>query len=181
VIKLINTLEELYDALDSLFCGISQICQECHEDDCKGYNWLLPREMDRLYENDVEILEINKNIYFIKPRFGKQDEVNIEMIKPECPLRKNKKCTIYSVRPLVCRMYPLNFSTERDTIYLVLHLDCLYSKKKKGDVVFLSQAVELIKDLNPRLLEEIKKIHRDFNSISKFPIGKNKYLRLSAV
>lgn len=103
--KLINNLEEFYEALDVLLFGISQTCQKCQEEDCKGYLWLLPQEADELYEKEIEILEINKNICFINPFIGKEREIDTEMVKPECPLRKEKRCAIHDCRPLVCRMY----------------------------------------------------------------------------
>lgn len=178
---MINSLEEFYEALDILLSGISQTCQRCQEDDCKGYLWLLPQEVNELYEREIEILEINKNICFINPFIGKEGEINTEKFKPECPLRKEKRCTIHNIRPLVCRMYPLSFFTERSTIYIVLHLDCLYSKERAKDAVFTDQAIKLFKSLDPQLLIAIKEVYRRVDGISKFPNGQNNYVRLGAV
>lgn len=164
-----------------LLNGISQICENCYEEDCKGYIWLLSQERDCLFEEDVEILEVNKDISFINPFSEKNNTVNIETVKPECPLHKKGKCKIHNKRPLVCRMYPLGLNTEKGAIYLVLHLDCLYSKIKMKDIEFLNRSINLISDLNPCLLGYIVETYRRVDQISKFPDGPNNYMRLCAI
>lgn len=178
---MIKKLNELYKALGSLFLGISEVCQQCQDDDCQGFIWLVPQEAERLYQDGVEILEINNNISFLQSFTEKDKKINIEQFKPPCPFCKKKRCTIYSKRPLVCRMYPLAFATENGIVYLILHLDCLFSKQKAADVLFRDRAVTLFKRLHPRLLKKIMETYRCVDSISKFPEGPNKYLRLVVI
>jgi len=179
--KTIKTFSSLHRALDILFQGISEFCRECSDDDCVGYVWLLPKEAEELYEQGIEVLEINNNVNFLHPFAGKNEGVDIEQYQPSCPWRKEKKCTIYSKRPLVCRFYPLGFATEHGTIYLVLHLDCPFSRQKSTDALFQNQIVMLFRRLHPQLLKEILGAYRLVDQISKFPEGPNNYLRLMAL
>ncbi|MGD6807188.1 MAG: YkgJ family cysteine cluster protein [Candidatus Bathyarchaeia archaeon] len=51
-----------------------------------------------------------------------------EMKKPEgkCYFLKNNKCTIYDVRPLICRFYPfeLKFDKDKDSHVFSFTLEC---------------------------------------------------------
>jgi len=174
---MITTLAELYAALDELFCGISSVCQSCRDDDCAGYLWLLPEEAEILYESGVGLLEINESLTFISP-FGEGEPIDVERVKPPCPWCQDRRCTIRSLRPLVCRMYPLNFVVENGTIYLVLQLDCEYARQRENDAGFHQQAVELFRRLDHQLFSRILDTFRRVDAISKFPVGPNRYLRL---
>ena len=170
---MIKTLKELYRQLSTLFC-ISSVCQECQFDDCKGYLWLLPEEAEDLYQRGVEILEVNNHLSFINP-FINNRPVDIEEFKPDCPLCQNRRCLIYRRRPLVCRMYPLNFAKKGDKFYLVLHLDCRFSQQQVKNPDFLKRVATLFGNISPELLEKILDIYQKFDSISKFPKGPNRY------
>lgn len=174
---MITTLVELYAALDELFDGISDVCQYCTDDDCLGYLWLLPEEAVNLYEAGVELLEVNGKITFINP-FTNGDEVDVERVKPLCPWYQNRRCSIRFLRPFFCRMYPVNFAAEDDNIYLVLHLDCEYAKQHEHDVKFHQMAIGLFRRLNSQFFSQILNTYRLVETISKFPAGKNRYLRL---
>lgn len=42
----------------------------------------------------------------------------------------NKRCRIYNIRPLECRLYPFLINRVKDTIYLSLDLKCPFIKDK---------------------------------------------------
>jgi len=179
--KKIRSFRGFCQALAHLFDGISEVCGRCQYDDCKGYVWLLSGEAKRLYGLGIEILQVNNNTFFLNPFVGEKGKPDIERFKPECPYCKKKRCVVYSQRPLVCRMYPLNFAIEDGTIYLVLHIDCLYARQKMDDVLFQEKAISLFQRLDQSLLSRLTRAFVLFSSISKFPRGKNRYLRLVPV
>ncbi|MBU4374968.1 hypothetical protein KKH38_00465 [Patescibacteria group bacterium] len=177
---MINTLTELYSSFDELLDGISEICKKCSYYDCMGYLWLLPDEAKKLLDADIELLTVNNGINFINP-FKAGEEIDIERFKPICPWFKNHLCRIRSLRPLVCRMYPLNFAAEHDNIYLVLHLDCEYAKINKGNKNFQQKATDLFRQINTQFFQQILNSYRLVNNIIKFPRGPNRYLKLANV
>lgn len=181
VIDTIETLGQLYKELDSLFGDISKICKQCKEEDCHGYLWLMPKEVGPLYEKDIEIMEINKDVCFINPFSGENVTINVEAFKPQCPCYQDRKCSIYNDRPLVCRMYPLNFIKKGATVYLVLHLDCLYSKNVAGDSDFINRAIKLFSSLSPQLKEEIKETFEKVEDLSIYPNGPNNFMQCSII
>lgn len=174
---MIKTLRELYKELDQLFLGISKFCWQCKDYDCQGYVWLLPQEAERLYKLGIEVLEVNNSVSFIHCFSDKGGKINVELYKPQCPYYKGRKCTIYKSRPLACRMYPLNFASEDGIIYLVLHLDCLFSRQK-GNISFQKQAISLFKKVDLELLKKMVENYKLVYDLSKFPRQKNRYLPL---
>ena len=174
---MITTLVELYAALDELLDGISDVCQNCADDDCLGYLWLLPEEVENLYEAGVELMEVNEKMAFINP-FANGDQIDVEKVKPPCPWCHSRRCSIRSLRPFFCRMYPVNFAAEDDHVYLVLHLDCEYARQREHDAEFHQMAIDLFRRLDPQLFSQILNTYRLVEAISKFPAGNNRYLRL---
>ncbi len=177
---MITNLVELYVALDELLDGISDVCQHCIDDDCLGYLWLLPEEAENFYEAGIELLEVNERLTFINP-FTNGEVIDIEKVKPPCPYCQNRRCSIRAFRPFFCRMYPLNFATESDNIYLVLHLDCEYARQKEYDMEFHQRAINLFRRLDLQLFFQILGTYRLVEGISKFPAGNNRYLILKEV
>jgi Fe-S-cluster containining protein len=177
---MIITLQEFYQALDQLTDGISEVCTQCNYDDCMGYIWLLLEEVDQLYEKGISLLKINRDCFFINP-FLEGEEVDVTKLKPRCPYCKSRKCAIREMRPFVCRFYPLNFACDRGKVYLVLHLDCQYAQEKASNTEFKARAVELIKQLDPKLLDRILKSYLSYDAITAFPYGPNRYLKLLQV
>lgn len=176
---MIKTLQNLYKALDNLLAGISKACRQCSYDDCKGYVWLLPKESSRIFQAGIPILEVNNSISFISPFKGKK--IDIERFKPNCPLCKRRRCTIRELRPLACRMYPLNFLKKGDIVYLVLHLDCRYAQDKKDDQKFKSKAEALIRSIDQKLMRQILDVYLSYDRITKFPFGPNRCLILTPI
>ena len=173
---MITDLAELYTACDDFFGDISRYCQICKYDDCAGYQWLLPDEVEELLNADIELLKINGEINIINPFQGRA--INIEEVKPQCPYYQGKRCSIRPLRPFICRIYPLNFATEGGKIYLVLHLDCDYSRCRQADIYFHQQAIDLFRQIEPRFFKSILSVYCKMDAITKFPEGPNKYLKL---
>lgn len=177
---MIKSLKELYDALDDLFFDISNVCKNCKYDDCAGYIWLLQQEVSVLMKAGVEILQVNDISNFVNPFQGKEN-IDIEQVKPKCPWYKNRRCTVRSNRPLVCRMYPLNFATEGDNIYLVLHMDCDYSLNNQFNEEFHKRAIALFGNITDGFFAKILKTYILVDGITKFPDGPNNYKKLIKV
>ncbi|MEK7173406.1 MAG: hypothetical protein AAB740_05565 [Patescibacteria group bacterium] len=177
---MIRKLRGLYTALNRLFDGIGDICLDCEFPRCQGYIWLLPQEAKRLYSQGVEVLEVNDDISFINP-FSGSEKIDIEKIKPACPWCKSKRCRMYKMRPLHCRMYPLSFATENEIVYLVLHLDCLYAKMKIKDAIFIERIKALFRRVDQKLFKKILETYRSVDRITKFPEGDNRIKRLVAL
>lgn len=170
---MINTLNELYSAFDSLFKGIEKDCDKCGYSRCLGYVWLLPQEADRLIEEGLEVLQVNESLFFINSFPVVERKIHIEQFKPECLFLNMGCCGIYNQRPLSCRMYPLSFSIRGDKLQLVLHLDCLYSRHRMNCRVFKRSSLIIFQETEKDLLREITETYRGVSAISKFPRGEN--------
>lgn len=175
---MIKTIVGLYRALDLLLEGIGQTCKECQEShiyqDCVGYVWLLPEEVKKLLSAGIEIVEVNGRIHFLNSFSDGKGGLNIEAMKPPCPHCKSNGCSIRSLRPFVCRLYPLGFSLEDGMIKLVLHEDCLFSERNKGGNRFENKAIALFRNIDHELLGKVIKVYRLVVGVSSFPDGSNK-------
>lgn len=177
---MISSIPQLYKAFDVLLEGISVVCTGCTDDDCKGFVWVLPEEEGPLLDAGASILTVNNQLAFLNP-FDTQQAINVEQPKPDCLHCLSRQCTIRDVRPLVCRMYPLNFAIENGKVYLVLHLDCQFARQVEHDYEFRTRAIDLFRDIHRDLLSQMVEIYRKVHAISKFPDGPNRYLILSPV
>jgi len=85
--------EEIKKRLDSIYAQIPDFeCKHCHE--CSGpIVWFKPEEIiirDYLKEHNMEYVKWSIE-EFVKH-------------KMQCPYQKNDRCSIYQVRPIVCRL-----------------------------------------------------------------------------
>jgi MoaA/NifB/PqqE/SkfB family radical SAM enzyme len=184
----IETLPQLYDALDELYRGIDQDCRDCKDPDCMGYIWLLKKEAERLYERGVPLVQVNNGLTFIHsfPTTIK-GQPNLSVRYPPCSQLciDSRRCSIYEDRPLVCRLYPLGLETKNDgTIVWALHRDCLHIRRmeERGTLpTFEHRVRNIINNLSPELLEEIVKTYRTVDEISSFSDGENNYISLQEV
>ena len=185
--KIIKTLKELKKELDKLYKGVYKFCKNCQEEDCKGMVWLLPGELKNLLQKNIPLIEINRKLNFIDSFSKKNWLINIEEKKPSCILRKqNKKCYIYKIRPLICRLYPIDFKVIKKQIYIVLHIDCLFIKKlikKKKINQFIEKIIFLFYNLHQGLLKTMLNEYKSVNSISKYPTDykHNDYIKILKV
>jgi len=184
----IETLPQLYDALDELYRGIEQDCRDCQDPDCMGYVWLLKKEAEQLYERGVPLVQVNNGPTFIHsfPATSK-GQPDLSVRYPPCSqlCTDSRRCSIYEDRPLACRLYPLGLETKADgTIVWALHRDCLHIRRmeERGTLPnFEHRARNVISNLSPKLLEEIVETYRAVDAISSFPDGENNYSSLQEV
>lgn len=185
--KKFKTLNKLYRELEKLYKGIYKFCKVCKEEDCKGYVWLLPEELKRFIERKIPLIEVNRRINFINSFSRKNGIINVEEVKPPCIFRRyNGKCSIYMLRPLVCRLYPLDFRSLGNKIYIVLHTDCLFVKKlikTKNIKEFRNEVLNIFYNCTKELLKKILKEYELVDSISKYPkdYKHNDYIKLLKV
>jgi MoaA/NifB/PqqE/SkfB family radical SAM enzyme len=184
----IETLLQLYDALDELYRGIEQDCRDCQDPDCMGYVWLLKKEAERLYERDVPLVQVNNGPTFIHSfPVTIKGQPDLTVRYPPCSqlCTNSRRCSIYEDRPLVCRLYPLGLETKADgTIVWALHRDCLHIRRmeERGTLPNFERRVRnVINNLSPELLEEIVETYRAVDAISSFPDGENNYSSLQEV
>lgn len=185
----IETLEELFNALDVLYSGIEESCRDCNDPDCMGYIWLLKEEADDLYERGVPLVEVNKKSTFIHSFPNTPEgQLNLSVRYPPCSqlCTENRRCGIHENRPLVCRLYPIGLETrQKDGIIVwALHRDCLYVRRleERGLLSdFERRARKIINNLSPELFEEIVKTYRAVDAIASFPYGENNYTTLQEV
>ena len=186
--RTIDTLSQLYDALDELYRGIEQDCRDCQDPDCMGYIWLLKSEAEHLYERRVPLVQVNNGPIFIHS-FPMTDkgQPDLSVRYPPCSqlYANSRRCSIYKDRPLVCRLYPLGLETKADgTIVWALHRDCLYIRRmeERGKLLDFEYRVRnLINNLSLKLLKEIVETYREVDAIAFFPEGENNYSSLQEV
>lgn len=184
----IETLSQLYDALDELYRGIEQDCRDCRDPDCMGYVWLLKKEAERLYERGIPLVQVNNGPTFIHSFPVTDDgQPDLSVRYPACSqlCTDSRRCSIYQDRPLVCRLYPLGLETKADgTIVWALHRDCLHIRRmeERGSLpAFENRIRNIINNLSPKLLEEIVETYREVDTVSSFPDGENNYSSLQEV
>ena len=172
---------KLYSRFDSLYRDIHLVCSGCDDHDCEGFVWLLKEESFLLYDMGVPIMEINDSTFFIHSFEESNGELLISKPKPPCRLRKEGFCSIYSSRPLVCRMYPVGFASVDDDILLVLHKDCKFSRSINGKAkaLFIAKVIQILKEVSLDLLVEISDSFREVEKISAFPEGPNAFETLT--
>lgn len=184
----IETLQQLYSALDELYRGIEQNCRACADPDCVGYVWLLEQEAERLYERGVPLVQVNKGPTFIHSFPATANgQLNLSVRYPPCSqlYAGSRRCSIYQGRPLACRLYPLGLEAKVDgTIVWALHRDCLHVRRmeERGSLpTFEHRVRNIINNLSPKLLEEIVETYRAVYAVSSFPDGENNYSTLEEV
>ncbi len=184
----IETLSQLYDALDELYRDIEQDCRDCQDPDCMGYVWLLKKEAEWLYERGVPLVQVNNGPTFIHsfPTTSK-GQPDLSVRYPSCSqlCTDSRRCNIYKDRPLVCRLYPLGLETKADgTIVWAIHRDCLHIRRmeERGTLPNFEHRVRnVINNLSPELLGEIVETYRAVDAIASFPDGENNYSSLQEV
>lgn len=181
---MISSLIELYARFDLLYSDIVLTCKGCSDHDCEGYIWLLPEESYNLNEEHVSTVQLNESCLLINP-FEKDNIISedFETMKPPCPLRHNRLCFIYNSRPLVCRMYPIGFTTVDEKVQLVLFKQCKYVNEMTGQQKeqFVNNAIAILSDCSEKLYYEIVKSYSAMDALSKYPDGANEYEVLANV
>lgn len=191
-IKPINSLEELYDEFDSLFCNITVYCQDCNYKDCMGFIWLLNSEKRKFDRENISTITINNNVdflYFLK-EYNHIELKNLDFSEikyPRCEhyCKKNRKCLIHQIRPLACHMYPIGLETaENGALLWVLHDECQFVQELiKNDKLqsFIFQALSIINRINNTLYLDIVLKYKQVDNLSLFLNGINSYIILKEV
>lgn len=169
----IKTIEQLYWELDSLFKGILEYCKKCHEEDCKGYIWVLSKEVPKLIKRKVALIEINHNINFLDSFVRINNKIDTEVVRPPCIYRDKKGiCTIYKYRPFVCRFYPLDFIIRKGQIFVIMHTDCLFYQKLNDSQEinkFLAKVRDIFYNCSKPLLKHLTAEYKKVSNIAKYP------------
>lgn len=171
-------LLDLYAQLDTLYRGIfDSVCASCTDHDCEGYIWLLPEEEAALLDAGIPVVEINGNAWFIHSFPEEDGRLIIDQPKPPCILREGKKCSVYNLRPLVCRMYPVGLVTHDGKVSLVLHEDCAFTRcqDEQAKARFIREVSAVFQGLAPELTHRILKCYLDVDEVSVLPDGPNAY------
>ncbi len=183
----IETLDQLYAELDSLYAGIEKHCTKCEYPDCVGYVWLLKRDEHCLFDLGVPLVQVNNGPTFIHS-FPVTSEGNLVLSQRLVPCSQRapdgRGCSIYHSRPLVCRLYPLGLETQGTEIVWALQLDCLYLRQLE-DAGLLSdferRARQVLTSLSSDMLREIVTAYQAVDAISVAPFGPNNYRVLEPI
>ena len=167
----------MYIQFDQLYSDIfNQVCAGCQDHDCEGYIWLLPEEAKTLYEAGITIVELNRSS-FIHSFPEANGALRLDVMKPPCVLHKDKRCSIYTIRPLVCRMYPVGLITLNCQVAVVLHQECEFVRRLVGrkKEEFLLQIREILDGLSEEFVDDLVSCYHEVDTISHFPEGPNSY------
>jgi len=116
---------EAYYKIVEKFDNLSRLikCAGCDLCD-RDFVPLLPFELPYFRRLGVPLKEID-GIYYI----GKKGRHSLCVFRDE----KSKKCSIYSTRPLVCRMFPLEITSINNKLEWVVYDYCPFVKKTIND------------------------------------------------
>lgn len=170
-------LRKLYSDLDFLYKDIRSTCVGCQDHDCEGYVWLLKEEASALYDLNVPIVEINENTFFIHSFEETNGSLRVDKLRPPCRLREGGLCSIYTSRPLVCRIYPVGPITVNGDVLIALHKDCKFSRnlQRQDKLSFFDKVSEILRQTHNDLLNEIMDTYGRVDAISAFPEGPNTF------
>lgn len=117
-------------------------------------------------EEQKELMKEHDHSYFEYTDKGRVPQLKSNK-KGECIFFKDKKCEIYSVRPLICRIFPIGFRKEKDGTRIFIEEEDKYCKitKKNSlnhilDILNMTgaEAAALIKQFLDEIEEFKKKI-----------------------
>jgi Fe-S-cluster containining protein len=170
-----SELKALWEAFDALYAGIISVCQGCTDHDCEGFVYLLAEEADTLYDKGVPLVVINDSLSFIHSFEERDGEILVDRPKPPCVLRCEGRCSIYELRPLVCRMYPVGLSMEGGEVTLVMFRDCRFARELIGPTrqLFFDKVKEILRSASPDVLRALNNTFAEVYEISAFPNGQN--------
>ncbi|MCD4818178.1 MAG: YkgJ family cysteine cluster protein [Candidatus Cloacimonetes bacterium] len=142
-------LRTLYKKIDdSQIFGDFNICKNCKNLCARKmqWHWLLSIEI-QLFNYNLDISKKNEAFFF---EGGK------------CPLLKDNQCSIYSKRPLECRLSPLSLLQLNEKFYWIIDIDCLYFKSySKSKILNFINIIEPY--FTKKMLDDIKNISNAIN------------------
>jgi Fe-S-cluster containining protein len=103
----------LVDAFQKINSTYGDVCKECDYPCCIGRDeydspCVTPEDVQRL----ADYLHMRNRTFikkYVLPRealIGSQRE--FPSLKHPCPFYKNHRCSLYTIRPLICRIFPFN-------------------------------------------------------------------------
>jgi len=147
-----SKLKKTYRLTDKLFPGISDLCEVC-KTCCETYGWLLEKEARRFSKRGFPVAKINNLLYCINSlKRNKKGKVVLNQI-PRCIFYQKGNCSIYKLRPIDCRLFPIKVKFDNRQSFIGLSLGCKYissltkselKKINKNIINFFKKAPEKI-------------------------------------
>lgn len=164
-------LYKLRAAFDELYRDIWQICATCTDHDCEGYIYLLECEAEALYNEGVPVVELNGKVSFIHSFQEADGQVLLEQPKPPCILRQRGRCSLYTSRPLVCRMYPVGLAVKSGEVVLALYQDCAFSRglTPDGKARFFEKVKGILRGASGEILRLLLRTYQEVDAVSALP------------
>ena len=145
------------EALDMIFDILDHIipCKECGNC-CKGMREILMLDTEALRIADSLGMTLDRMLseYHIKQKLSEGQVYFTYIINgmPQCPFLCNDKCSIYDIRPLVCKTFPIHEDERngKSDIYLANRFKCERSKEIKE----MAYAINLFSFIKTKYPEE---------------------------
>lgn len=120
-----NELRKTYKLANELFPGISDFCKRC-KTCCKTYGWLLEEEAKEFSKRGFPLVKINDSLYCIDSfKRDNKGELILDHI-PRCRFYRKGSCSIYKLRPLDCRLFPIKVKFFNRKSVVGISLGCKY-------------------------------------------------------
>lgn len=140
-----------------------------------GYVWLTNSDAEQIMKAGHGVIRVNPPD---GPRFldsysrDSIGRVSVRVKSPPCPfLDSVRRCTIHTIRPLVCHLYPLSLETFSDgTIAWALHRNCNHVRilEEKGNLdTLVNQVRELLSNMSAVVRDEVLAVHRAASAVSQ--------------
>jgi Fe-S-cluster containining protein len=95
--------------------------------DCKGCGGICCNTMP------INILKPEaERLRALKPDLKLKDFGEFFYIEPPCPFFQDNKCSIYKLRPIICRSFPIQINENEGTFIWFKRLECPEANKLKG-------------------------------------------------
>jgi len=123
------------------------ICLKCGAQCCKrkGSPMVLPEEREKIIKHTGKNAFKKEGNYYIIP-------------KSPCPfLTKDDKCSIHSIRPFDCKIYPCNIIKKKDKFKIGISQIC--PAKMFVDKQFILDTKKIINKLTPQQKEDLYKLN----------------------
>lgn len=166
---------ELKVRISELWPDIGDSCRGCSDPDCMGYIWLTDTDAGLLMREGHGVVRVNPPD---GPRFidsysrDSQGYISVQTQSPRCPfLDDDRRCSIHSIRPLVCHFYPLSLETFHDgSIVWALHRNCNHIRRieSNGELEqLIEKIVELLDSMSPTVRSEVLSSHQMASLVSQ--------------
>ncbi|MBI5037676.1 MAG: radical SAM protein [Candidatus Kerfeldbacteria bacterium] len=185
----LETLDALNQALDALYAPFADVCVACQDKCCQGFVWLMPEELTRLQQCEVDTVEVNDAASFIHSFPEKEDgSIDVSVPSPLCSQLcslQPRRCRVYADRPFSCRLYPIGLEVREDGMLVwALHQDCQITRYLGSEGLleeFERRALQILDSMCPELYASIIEAYRKVHILITFPLGGNNIRTLKEV